>query len=58
MSKTCFPSILGVRPEILYASQLRQLNEMGFTNAQANINALIATGGNIEAAVDRLFQQM
>jgi len=43
-----------VRPEIVYRDQLRQLNEMGFTNASANLNALIATGGNLEAAVDRL----
>lgn len=44
----------GFRPEILYRDQLAQLNGMGFTDAQANINALIQTGGNIEAAIDRL----
>jgi len=43
-----------VRPEILYHSQLAQLNDMGFTNPQANIQALIATGGNLEAAVNLL----
>ena len=45
-----------VQPEILYRDQLSQLNNMGFTDAQANIQALIATGGNVEAAVDRLLQ--
>jgi len=46
-----------VRPEILYRSQLDTLNNMGFQNAEANIAALIATGGNIEAAVERLLRQ-
>ena len=27
---------------------------MGFTDAQANIRALVATGGNVQAAVNRL----
>merc|ERR1712146_181224 len=44
------------RPEILYRDQLRQLNDMGFTNAQQNVSALVATGGNLEAAIDRLVQ--
>lgn len=43
-----------VQPEILYRDQLRQLNDMGFTDAQPNIQALIATGGNVQAAIDRL----
>jgi ubiquilin len=46
--------ILSVRPEIIYRDQLAQLNSMGFTDPTANINALIMTGGNVEAAVDRL----
>jgi len=41
-------------PEIRYASQLSQLNDMGFVNAEDNIRALVATGGNINAAVERL----
>lgn len=44
------------RPEILYREQLNSLNSMGFTNAEANLNALVQTGGNIEAAIDRLLQ--
>ena len=31
---------------------------MGFTNKQANIEALLATGGNVEAAIERLLNMM
>ena len=41
-------------PEEIYASQLLQLNDMGFFDTQENIRALRATGGNVHAAVDRL----
>ena len=43
-----------VPPEELYATQLSQLQEMGFYDTQENIRALSATGGNVHAAVDRL----
>lgn len=43
-----------VPPEELYASQLQQLEAMGFVDQQANIRALSQTGGNVNAAVDRL----
>lgn len=43
-----------VRPEIVYREQLAQLQDMGFTDAQANLSALIATGGNLQAAINRL----
>lgn len=46
--------ILPVPPEELYATQLSQLQEMGFFDAQENIRALIATAGNVHAAVERL----
>jgi hypothetical protein len=36
-----------VLPEQLYASQLSQLQEMGFLDAQENVHALIAVGGNL-----------
>merc|ERR1711971_493718 len=45
-----------VQPEIVYRDQLSQLNSMGFSDAAANIAALIATGGNVQAAIDRLLQ--
>ena len=41
-------------PEQLYATQLAQLQEMGFFDTQENIRALIATSGNVHAAVERL----
>ena len=40
--------------ETRFASQLEQLEMMGFTNRTANIEELTRTGGNVEAAVDRL----
>lgn len=41
-------------PEQAYATQLTQLNEMGFWDREANVRALQATGGNVQAAVERL----
>ncbi|KAK4401317.1 Ubiquitin domain-containing protein DSK2b [Sesamum angolense] len=41
-------------PEELYATQLSQLQEMGFFDTQENIRALRATSGNVHAAVERL----
>ncbi|KAK7379711.1 hypothetical protein VNO78_34400 [Psophocarpus tetragonolobus] len=41
-------------PEQLYAAQLSQLQEMGFFDTQENIRALVATSGNVHAAVERL----
>ncbi|XP_035842829.1 ubiquitin domain-containing protein DSK2b-like isoform X2 [Helianthus annuus] len=45
---------LAVPPEQLYATQLSQLQEMGFFDTQENIRALRATAGNVHAAVERL----
>mmetsp|Transcript_17234 Transcript_17234/g.51584 ORF Transcript_17234/g.51584 Transcript_17234/m.51584 type:complete len:494 (+) Transcript_17234:136-1617(+) len=41
-------------PETTYAAQIEQLEGMGFWDRQANVQALQATGGNVNAAVDRL----
>ena len=41
-------------PVVTYASQLTQLESMGFTDQAANIRALTATQGNVNAAVERL----
>lgn len=46
-----------VPPAQLYATQLEQLQAMGFYDEQQNITALQATGGNVSAAVERLLQQ-
>lgn len=43
-----------VNLEELYASQLTQLNDMGFSNREQNLRALQATQGNVHAAVERL----
>ncbi|KAJ1969396.1 hypothetical protein IWQ62_000649 [Dispira parvispora] len=42
-------------PEVRFQTQLRQLNEMGFYDAARNIRALLATGGDINAALEFLF---
>lgn len=41
-------------PEETYASQLTQLNAMGFSDRSANIRALVASRGNVNMAVERL----
>lgn len=41
-------------PEVRFQQQLDQLNAMGFLNREANLQALIATGGDINAAIERL----
>ncbi|CAH6780416.1 ubiquilin-2 [Phodopus roborovskii] len=41
-------------PEVRYQQQLEQLSAMGFLNREANVQALIATGGDINAAIERL----
>ncbi|XP_042346748.1 ubiquilin-1-like [Plectropomus leopardus] len=41
-------------PEVRFQQQLDQLNAMGFIDRQANLRALIATGGDVNAAIERL----
>lgn len=41
-------------PVVRFASELQQLQDMGFPDAVANLRALQATGGNVNAAVERL----
>ena len=41
-------------PDQVYASQLTQLSDMGFSNREQNIRALQATSGNVHAAVERI----
>jgi ubiquilin len=45
-------------PEEKYKTQLEQMEAMGFTNKQVNIDALKACNGNVEAAIERLFGMM
>jgi len=39
-------------PEERFQVQLQQLQDMGFINASQNVRALLATGGNVQGAVD------
>ncbi|XP_076912886.1 ubiquitin domain-containing protein DSK2b-like [Bidens hawaiensis] len=48
------PNVPDVPPDQRYATQLSQLQEMGFFDTQENIRALQATSGNVHAAVERL----
>jgi len=41
-----------------FARELTQLREMGFDNTPANIAALRATGGNVNAAIERLLNSL
>jgi ubiquilin len=41
-------------PEVRFQNQLAQLNDMGFFDADENIRALLAAGGNVNAAIERL----
>ncbi|EFB18413.1 hypothetical protein PANDA_015747, partial [Ailuropoda melanoleuca] len=44
------------QPETHFRAQLEQLRAMGFLNPEANLQALIATGGDVDAAVEQLRQ--
>lgn len=48
------PAAPSVPPAQLYASQLQLMTEMGFPDQDANLQALVATGGNLDAAISRL----
>ncbi len=48
------PVVAAVDPAVRFASQLQQLQDMGFPDRAANLRALQATGGNVNAAVERL----
>lgn len=43
-------------PEVRFQSQLEQLAGMGFVDRARNLQALIATGGDVNAAIERLLQ--
>lgn len=45
-------------PEERFKEQLKALNDMGFVNKEVNIQALTATGGNVEAAVERILSMI
>jgi len=41
---------------VQYASQLQQLNDMGFYDRDAILRMLEVTGGNVQAALERLLR--
>lgn len=43
-----------VDPKEKYKEQNQKLKDMGFINDELNIQVLIKTGGNVDAAVERL----
>ena len=45
-------------PQVRFRVQLAKLQEMGFNEEEANITALLAASGSLNAAVERLLQQM
>lgn len=47
------PAAVG-NPEETYASQLTQMNDMGFTDREACVRALVASQGNVNIAVERI----
>jgi len=51
---TSVPSQQQLSPEARYAVQLQQLNDMGFNDQEANIRNLVATSGNVNAAIERI----
>ncbi|EZG75428.1 ubiquitin family protein [Gregarina niphandrodes] len=44
-------------PEEAFTSQLKQLEDMGFLDKQANVSALQATGGDVNAAINMLLER-
>lgn len=44
-------------PEEIYASQLSQLNDMGFFDFDRNVQALRRSGGNVQGAVEYLLSE-
>merc|ERR1712150_40922 len=50
-------SNLTMTPEQRFQTQLTALNDMGFTDREANIRALTACNGNVNRAVERLLSE-
>lgn len=44
-----------VDPAVTYQSQLQQLRDMGLSNDAASVRALVATSGDVQAALELLF---
>jgi ubiquilin len=51
------PAAPAMSPEQRFGAQLAQMNEFGFNDNQRNIEALIATNGNVQLAINYLLGQ-
>ncbi|CAN8270858.1 unnamed protein product [Cochlearia groenlandica] len=51
-------SVTNQTNEEQYATELKELEEMGFCDREENISALLATNGNFNAAVERLLRNI
>jgi hypothetical protein len=47
-----------VDPKVAYQEQNKVLKDMGFTNDDLNFEVLKQTGGNVDAAVERLLNML
>jgi ubiquilin len=47
-----------VDPAVTFASQLQQMEDMGFTDRPRNLQALVQAQGNVNAAIERLLGSM
>lgn len=54
--RVCAWCALAATPQERYRAQLQKLQEMGFSDEEANLSALQATGGSVNAAIERLLQ--
>ena len=58
MTAPTAPPAPPVDPKVKYAAQLEKMKEMGFLNDDVNLDALKATNGNIEAAIERIITML
>ena len=49
---------ININFEEKYKDQLLKLEEMGFTDKQKNLEALKATNGNVEVAIERMMNNI
>jgi len=45
-------------PKEKYAAELAQIKEMGFNDEEVIIQALVQSNGNVNVALERLFNQL
>lgn len=55
---TSTPAAPPIDPEVTFTSQLTQLQEMGFSDRDKNKRALLAAGGNVQAAISYMLDRL